>query len=225
MSLLDFKSIWPYGMHNSYYCSNYIKDMQMTVLFHGNFTLDRPRMAQLVDLALKEPKFKDKELAKQFKYGAPFSAIYRSWLHKTGLAEMGLPLVLTEMGKVVFENDPALESDTTIWFLHHELVTDPERAEAWHYFALEFLPKHSTFSKDELLDGLAKKLGPHSMKHFGPGSKLNQQIARKIIQVYTEPSGLADLNLITKEGEKFKRLSPKILGPWKTAAALTKAYR
>jgi hypothetical protein len=80
----------------------------MTVLFHGNFALDRPRMAELVNLAIKKPEFKDKELAKPFKYGAPFSAIYRSWLHKTGLAEMGLPLVLTEMGKVVFDNAPLL---------------------------------------------------------------------------------------------------------------------
>jgi hypothetical protein len=199
--------------------------MHMTVLFHGNFALDRPRMTELVNLALKEPKFKDKELAKPFKYGAPFAAIYRSWLHKTGLAEMGLPLVLTEMGKMVFDNDPTLESDTTKWFLYHELVTDPERAEAWHYFALEFLPKHSTFTKDELLDGLADKLSPHSMQHFGPGSKLNQQIARKIIQVYTESEGFGDLNMIAKDGATFKRLSPKVLGPWKTSVALEKAYR
>jgi hypothetical protein len=196
----------------------------MTVLFHGNFALDRPRMAGLVNLALKKPELKDIELAKPFKYGAPFAALYRSWLHKTGLAELGLPLVLTDMGKVVFDNDPTLESDTTKWFLYHELVTDPERAEAWHYFALEFLPKHSTFGIDGLLDGLAEKLGPHSMQHFGPGSKLNQQIARKIIQVYTEPVGLGDLRLIAKDGKKFKRLSPKKLGPWKTPAALTKAY-
>ena len=196
----------------------------MTVLFHGNFALDRPRMAELVNLALTNPKFKDKELAKPFKYGAPFSALYRSWLHKTGLAELGLPLVLTEMGKVVFDNDPTLETDTTKWFLHYELVTDSVRAEAWHYFVLEFLPQHATFDKDQLLDGLAKKLGPHSMEHFGPGSKLNQQIARKIIQVYTEPSGLSDLGLIVKDGEQFKVLSPNKIGPWQTPAALTKAY-
>lgn len=196
----------------------------MTVLFHGNFALDRPRMAGLIERALKNPKLKDKDLAEPFGYAAPFAATYRSWLHKTGLAEMGLPLVLTPMGRVVIDNDPTLEASTSKWFLHHELVTDPERAEAWHYFCLEFLPKHSTFEKDELLAGLAKKLGPHSMEHFGPGSKLNQQIARKILQVYTEPTGLGDLGLIAKEGGKFRRLSPKKKGPWKTADALKKSY-
>ena len=196
----------------------------MTVLFHGNFALDRPRMAKLIALAQKNPKLKDKELAEPFGYGAPFAATYRSWLHKTGLAEMGLPLAMTPMGSVVIENDPTLESNTSKWFLHHELVTDAERAEAWHFFSQEFLPQHSTFSKDDLLEGLAEKLGPHSMQHFGPGSKLNQQIARKIIQVYTEPTGLGELCLIAKDGETFKRLNPKKHGPWKTVAALEKSY-
>ncbi|MEH6550642.1 MAG: DUF4007 family protein [Pseudomonadales bacterium] len=196
----------------------------MAVLFHGNFALDCPRMAGLIKLALKNPKLKDKDLAKPFGYGAPFAATYRSWLHKTGLAEMGLPLVLTEMGKVVYENDPTLESITSKWFLHHELVTDTERAEAWHYFSVEFLPQHSTFTKDELLEGLAVKLSPHSMKHFGPGSKLNQQIARKIIQVYSEPTGLSDLGIISIEDKNIVRLKPKKLGPWKTPKALQKSY-
>ena len=108
--------------------------------------------------------------------------------------------------------------------LETKLVTDTERAEAWHYFALEFLPKNSTFSKEKLLAGLAKKLSPHSMKHFGPGSTLNQQIARKIIQVYTEPAGLGDLGLIAREGKEYRRLNPKKQGPWKNPAALQKAY-
>jgi len=196
----------------------------MTVLFHGNFALNRNRMAKLIQLALNHPDYKDKELAQPFDYGAPFAAIYRSWLHKTGLAEMGLPLVLTPMGKVILEKDPTLESIITQWFLHHELVTDAERAEAWHYFILEFLPEHTTFNKEQLLTGLTQKLSPHSMQHFGPGSKLNQQILRKIIQVYTEPSGLGELALIVAEDKKFRQLTPIVLGPWETTAALAKAY-
>jgi len=196
----------------------------MTVLFHGNFALDRARMAKFIALALKNPEHKDKQLAEPFDYGAPFAATYRSWLHKTGLAEIGLPLQLSNMGRILFENDPSLETNIAKWFLHHELVTDPERAEAWHFFSEEFLPAHAEFSKSDLLNGLAKKLSPHSMKHFGPGSKLNQQIARKIIQVYTESSGLGDLRLIEKDGDNFRRLKAKKLGPWKNAAMLEKSF-
>jgi hypothetical protein len=208
----------------AYPSSSRPKIHNMTVLFHGNFALDRSRMSGLIELAQNNPKFRDKELAKPFGYGAPFAATYRSWLHKCGLAEMGMPLKLTELGKVVVENDPDMETIASKWFLHHELVTDPERAEAWHYFSEEFLSRHANFTKDQLIDGLAEKLAPHSMKHFGPGSKLNKQIARKIVQVYTTSSGLGDLGLIQQEGDNFKVMKPKILGPWKSAAKLQNAF-
>lgn len=197
----------------------------MTVLFHGNFALNRARMAGVLKMALRKPESRDADLAKPFGYGAPFGAIYRSWLHKTGMTELRLPIVLTPRGKVVYENDPGLEAPTTRWFLHHELVSDPQRAEAWHYFALQFLPKHATFSRSELVDGLTMKLSPHSMKHFGPGSKLNQQIARKILEVYTDPAGLGDLGVIEQHKDGFRRLATRPLGPWESLSALAKAYR
>lgn len=64
----------------------------MSVLFHGNFALNRSYMSGLVASSLKDPTLKDKDLAKPFGYGAPFGQNYRSWLHKCGVAKMGLPL-------------------------------------------------------------------------------------------------------------------------------------
>jgi hypothetical protein len=196
----------------------------MSVLFHGNFGLNREYMSGLLALAINNPKFKDKNLAQPFGYGAPFGQRYRSWLHKTGMTKMGLPIELTPMGEVVYKNDPKFETLSTQWFLHHELVTDPERSEAWHYFAVEFLPKYPSFTEKELLEGLTQKLRPHSEQHFGPGSKLNQQILRKIIQVYTEDSGLGKLGLIKKEGDRLLRLKPKKIGPWKSPVELAASY-
>ena len=197
----------------------------MTVYFHGNFGLNRNYMAGVLKAGLKDPRATGDAIAAPFGYKAPFTARYKSWLNKTGLITERATIELTSIGEVVWRHDPKLQSLITQWLLHHELTGNGERAEAWHYFALEFLPKHASFSKEDLLDGLAMKLSPHSMQHFGPGSKLNQQIARKILQVYTEPSGLGDLGLIAKDGKSYKRLSPKQLGPWKTTAALEKVYR
>lgn len=196
----------------------------MTVLFHGNFALNRVHLASVLVNGLENPKQKDKELAKPLGYGAPFAAIQRSWLHKTGLCEMGLPLKLTPFGKVVFECDPQLEMLTTQWFLHHELVDDPERAEAWHFFAKKFLPTNKQFERQDLENGLVVQLGTHSMKHFGPGSKLNQRIARKIVQVYTETTGLGELGLLTKNGNEFLRGNPRKKGPWSSPAKLRQSY-
>jgi hypothetical protein len=197
----------------------------MSVLFHGNFGLNRAYMSGILKNAIKNPQLKDKDLASPFSYGAPFAARYRSWLHKCGIAEMGLPMKLTPLGEVVFNNDPEFKSLTTQWFLHHELVTDPERSEAWHFFALEFLPKHTSFTKDELLMGLMNKLRSHSEQHFGPGSMLNKTILKKIIEAYTEDKGLGQLGLLKIDGDHFKKLKPKPIGPWKSPEALAKSYR
>lgn len=197
----------------------------MAVYFHGSFGLNRSHMAGILKLALNDPGLRDKELAKPFGYGAPFSAKYRSWLNKAGLAEMGYPLKLTPKGTVVWEKDPALTSLTTQWFMHWELTQDPEKAEAWHFFVKEFLPGHASFTRQDLLDGLAKKLSPHSMKHFGPGSKLNKVIARKLIDCYTEESALGALGLLRPDGKRWVYTpADHSLGPWDDVEPLINAY-
>lgn len=162
----------------------------MAVLFHGSFGLHRERMAGMMKAALKDSKIDDKTLAKPFGYGAPFSSRYRSWLHKTGLCEMGLPLKLTEMGEVVWKNDPKFATKATQIFLHHELTTEPERAESWHYFAKEYLPNVKQFTRADLEAGLVEKLRYHSEQHFGPGGSLVPVIARKIVECYTSDFAL-----------------------------------
>lgn len=197
----------------------------MAVYFHGNFGLNRPRMAGVLKLGLENPQLKDAELAKPFDYGAPFAAKYRSWLHKTGIIELNFPMRLTPMGEVVWEKDSKLETLTTQWFMHWELTQDPTRAEAWHYFANEFLPQHETFAREDLLEGITMKLRVHSEKHFGPRSKLNPVIVRKLIECYTQSFGLSDLALIRISNHQFLRNDiSRRQGPWNEKSELQLAY-
>ena len=64
----------------------------MAVYFHGNFGLNRERMSSILMLALENPNWKDKDLAKPFGYKATYASRYRSWLHKTGITELNLPI-------------------------------------------------------------------------------------------------------------------------------------
>ena len=197
----------------------------MTVYFHGSFSLHRERMAGLLSSSLGDSSLRDKQLAAPFRYGAPFSARYRSWLHKTGLTRLGFPVRLTELGQVVRHFDPDLQRPTTMWLMHWELTQDPERTEAWHFFANEFLPNHESFTRQDLLDGLATKLSSHSERHFGPGSKLNVVIARKLIDCYIQPEGLGQLKLLRVVGNGFVRDVPNAQrGPWDSISALRDAY-
>lgn len=130
------------------------------------------------------------------------------------------------MGKVVYDNDPGLKTPTAQWFLHHELSADPDRAEAWHFFVHDFLPANKSFSKNDLLSGLTEKLRAHSEQHFGPGSKLNKVILRKILECYTADEALGSLKLITsgKNGYTYND-KIKVKGPWTSASGLNKAFR
>ncbi len=198
----------------------------MSVYFHGSFGLNRKHLAGVLKAVVKRPDIKDKDLAAPFGYGAPFGARYRSWLNKTGIIKLGSPASLTPMGAIVFKNDPKLQSPTTMWFMHHELSNKDERAEAWSYFVHQFLRKHAKFSRKQLLDGLAKKLGAHSMQHFGPGSAMNKVISRKLIECYTEDYALGKLGLLEKSGSLFLSKRPKkTKGPWTRTADLSRAFR
>ena len=198
----------------------------MTVYFHGNFGLNREYMAGILAHLMKKQKPSDKELGALFGYGGPFGSRYRSWLHYAGLIEQRLPVKLTPMGEIVVKKDPKMQNLATKWFLHHELTTDPIKVESWHFFAKEFLPVNATFTRELLLMGLAKKLGPHSEKHFGMDSKLNPVIARKLIDCYVGDHALGELGFVQQIGkDEYKVVKRKQIGPWKTPESLEKAYK
>ena len=198
----------------------------MTVYFHGSFGLNRNYMAGVLATCLKDPRASGDEIAAPFGYKAPFTGRYKSWLHKTGLTTKGRKTELTPIGEVVWKHDPKLESSTTQWLMHHELCTDPERAEAWYFFAHDFLPNRSSFSAEELEDGLAMKLMPHHPSHFGRGAPMIKVIARKIIQCYIEPTALGSLGIVgVGEGKTFEVKDVAPAGPWASASSLEQALK
>lgn len=90
----------------------------------------------------------------------------------------------------------------------------------------EFRPLHPGFSKEELQDGLMMKLRSHSETHFGPMSKMNPIIVRKLIECYTAPTALGDLGFLRSVGEdRFAFGSPKVIGPWSAPSRLEAAYK
>ena len=198
----------------------------MTVYFHGNFGLNRDYMAGVLKAGLKDPKATGASIAAPFGYKAPFTARYKSWLNKTGLITERAAIELTPIGEVVWRHDPKLQSLTTQWLLHHELTGNPERAEAWHYFASDFIKTTKNFTLEDLRGGVSMKLMPHDKKHFGRDAPMIKVIARKIIQCYTEPEGLGALGILsTTNKNTFAVQKPKRLGPWKSGAELSSAYK
>ena len=197
----------------------------MTVYFHGSFGLNRRYMAGVLAGGLRRPKASADDLAAPFGYRAPFTARYRSWLHKTGIIEKGSRFTLTPMGEIIWRYDPEFKHVVTQWYMHHELCNDPTRNETWHFFVHEFLPINSMFTRDDLEAGLAKKLMPHSAKHFGAGSRMTKTISLKLLECYTSPDALGSLGILSVDGKgNYRYKKPKTLGPWKTAEQLEREF-
>ncbi len=200
----------------------------MAVYFHGNFGLNRDRLAGLLQYGLENPELKDKELARPFGYGAPYAQRYRNWLYRVGITELGLPMKLTPMGAVVYENDPRLESLVTQWFMHWELTTDPIRAETWHFFYHTFLARHRRFTKEDFQQVLMVYLSEeHSQQHFGRKSTMLPGITRAILDCYISDYALGSLSLITsRDGKNYKKQEnvPSI-GPWISKDTLQQTYK
>jgi len=57
--------------------------------------------------------------------------------------------VLTDLGKVVYENDPYIEEIGTLWILHYCLSKNIADATAWYYFFNEF--KLSEFDREDFI--------------------------------------------------------------------------
>lgn len=80
----------------------------------------------------------------------------RYWLKAVGLTEekrnsetKKTETVLTNFGKIVFENDKLCEETGTLWLLHYFLATNFENATSWYFFFNEF--NLSEFSKDDFV--------------------------------------------------------------------------
>ena len=194
----------------------------MSILFHGSFGLYRDRLAKVLKTGLDNPGFSDKQIAEPLGYGAPFAAKYRSWLHKTGLTNQKLPLQLTDIGQVVYANDPGLTHPASIAFLHHEL-TQTDRAFAWYFFVNKFLPQHTSFSREDLISALSSTIESRNLGNGTP-AKMAGIIARKLLECYTEDYSLGSLRLLKKDGAKFQKGEPVIVGPWTSANELKAAY-
>lgn len=88
--------------------------------------------------------------------GANMVKALRYWLQAVGLTEETKSgkrtQSLTELGKIIFNNDRYMEELGTLLLLQYKLSSSKEEATAWYYFFNEFTM--SEFSKDDFVDSI-----------------------------------------------------------------------
>ncbi len=89
--------------------------------------------------------------------GANMVKSLRYWMQAVGLTSephAGRKVqTFTELGQVIYDNDPYMEEMGTLWLMHYQLASNKEEATAWYYFFNEF--KSSEFTKEDFVKQLS----------------------------------------------------------------------
>lgn len=85
--------------------------------------------------------------------GANMVKAMRYWLQAVGLTNEPISgrriQTLTDLGKIIYDNDKYIEEMGTLWLLHYKLATTIEEATAWYFFFNEFTL--SEFNRDDFI--------------------------------------------------------------------------
>lgn len=153
--------------------------------------------------------------------GTNMAKSIRYWLKATGLTQerLGKGAKLTELGEVIYQLDPYIEENFTLWCLHVNLATNQELATSWYLFFNQFLLEE--FKKEEVYAFMEHALGSY-IGEQAFSEKSMQADCNAILAMYgKEQEGKSDpedkkicplskLGLLHRNGNKYKRLQPDL---------------
>ena len=131
--------------------------------------------------------------------------------------------IITELGKVIYENDPYFEELGTLWLLHYNLAKNITDATSWYFFFNVF--QMQEFTKDDFCLALKKFISINSKQEVADSSLegdfdclVNTYIARaKSNPKKVDPENnidcpLGELNLLDIKNKK-DRIYTKVIPP------------
>jgi Protein of unknown function (DUF4007) len=118
------------------------------------------------------------------------------WAQATGLLdEQGL----TPEGKLVVVKDPYLEATVTDWLMHFYLSSSDRNL--WSYFVHEFLPEHSSFTLDELMESCTQRFVTETSVQIKKSIQL-------VLKTYIEEQAIATTKLVVQQKKNYLKGEP-----------------
>ncbi|MBR1848283.1 MAG: DUF4007 family protein [Lachnospiraceae bacterium] len=166
-----------------------------------------------------EDLFKNYYGADRLGVGPNMAKAIRYWMEVAGLLEVKSGKAkLTQLGRIISDNDRYIEDSFTLWLLHVQIATNKAKATAWYQFFSEF--EMDEFSKEDLKEVMQSLALLLCGQDKAPS--MNSVIAdcEAILQMYAkEKSKEADpeekkkspffaLGLVRAEGEKYRKAQP-----------------
>lgn len=126
--------------------------MSFSFAKHDTFYIRDGWLNKGVQAVLDNPNiFLDDEAPEELGLGKNMVKSLRFWMKASGIADKVVgrrtTQELTHFGKLVNQFDPYQELDGTIWFLHHNLISNSEMTTTWYWFFNHYVPTRFTYSE------------------------------------------------------------------------------
>lgn len=152
--------------------------------------------------------------------GANMAKAIRYWLKACELTvdTIGKTPVLSKLGQIVYEQDPYLEQDFTLWCIHINLARNKEVATTWYLF-FSLYEELEEFSKETITNILKERLRKNLQCSEFSEKSLEEDV-KVLLQMYSKEKlpendpedkkvcPLAKLGIIRKGVADYKKTEP-----------------
>ena len=172
----------------------------MNPYFHKKFSLERSNISKLLNFVSQNPSADRFQIAEETGIGIGKSAsdgkmrptilyaIYSGLLTDES-AESKNDILLSDVGRIIFENDSKLKLYISQWVMHYFLSRTENEILVWSFFVHDFLLRHSEFEPETLKDELARKFENFSEEYIKAYTKI-------LISCYSDGDGLSKVGLV-----------------------------
>jgi len=180
---------------------------ELQLSFHTTFAFKKDDVLKILKVAADENGLKDttQNLIEKTGLGNKKVGPIKTWAIRSGLVDRSTGK-LTPQGSIVLAHDPYLESPVTDWLMHFYLSfgdkglmsppADPSDWGGWTWFIYDFLPKHQTFTRQEL-ESYAGSVFDKATKNLSKDLNI-------LLRAYTEPHALSGFGFLrSPEKDKF----------------------
>jgi len=175
----------------------------MSIDFHLNFALKRSILSKTLQAHVNNLQISRDEQMSVIGVGYKAVAGYVGWLHHTGLRDSNERTV-TELGKLIYEHDPYLMDEGTLWILHYQLCqpSEDESTLLWQYLIDGWLPDHASFSRNQFQQSASEILARISEKKL-------RECANITLRCYVDKEALGSLNILRLNDKLYERGAPE----------------
>jgi hypothetical protein len=122
---------------------------------------------------------------------------------------------LTAEGQLVATKDPYLEATVTDWLIHFNLSLCNDGL--WNYFIYDFIPKHPSFTQDELIASALKVFRTQAPNKLGKRLEL-------MLRTYTDQQSIARNKFLVQQNKTYLSGNSDLSNPYTIGYFLAKIW-